>query len=95
MKKAITLDYQTRKRISELVAVHKFLLQNRRTRLSSWITLLYGVCVGSGYLLVMGFIKAGWFSFAPFLFAVFAGCWLLARRLEELKKQNAVKIKIR
>lgn len=95
-RKVITLDYQTRKRIVELLAVRKFLLQNKRARLGRATTILYGFCVCSGFLFGTGLIReGGWFDLAPALIILFAGCWVVAQWLEELKTSNAVKIRIK
>lgn len=95
MRKVIRLDAETKKRIVRLLALRKYLLANRRARLGRVATILYGVCIAVGYWLFMGFIKTGWFSFAPVLIFVFACCWLVAQSLNELQKVDAVKIRIR
>jgi hypothetical protein len=92
--KVIRLDNQTRRIIVELLAVRTLLLQHRNARLGRIATILYGLTIGAGYVFVMGIIKAGWFEFAPLLFVVVVGCWLVASWLSNVEKQKPIKIRI-
>lgn len=96
MRKVIRLDTESRERIVRLLKLRKFLLANRRAKIGRAITILHGFCVCSGFLFVMGFIReGGWYSLAPAIAFVFAGCWLTAQWLIQVQKVDAVKIRIR
>lgn len=94
-QKTITLDYQTRKRIVELLAVRESLLANRRAELSSLAVLFYGLAMGTGFVLVMSIIKTSEL-FVALILLPFAILFLyVALRLEKEKRKNLVKIKLR
>lgn len=92
--KTIYLDRQTKRRIVELLAVRSLLLQHRNAKIGRIATILYGLAIGSGYVFVMGIIKAGWFELAPLLFVAVVSCWLVASWLSNVEKQKPVKIRI-
>lgn len=95
MRKVITLDKQTRKRIVELLAVREQLLQNRRAKLDAWAVVFYGLAVGFGFVLLMSIVKTGEFWVALVL-APFVVFFLhTAFELEILKNKDIVKIKLR
>ncbi len=94
-KRVIKLDYQTRKRIVELLAVRDSLLANRRAELSSLAVLFYGLALGTGFVLVMSIIKTSQIFIALILLP-FASLFLfVALRLEKEKRKNLVKIRIK
>ncbi len=94
-KRVITLDYQTRKRIVELLAVRKSLLDNRRGELSSLAIMFYGLALGLGFVLVMSVVKTSEFFIALILLPFVILFLAVARKLEKEKEKDLVKIRIK
>ena len=94
MSKTIYLDSRVRRKIVDLLAVHDLLLQHRNARLGRVSAILYGVAVGSGFILLMGFIKAGWFDLAPFIVWLLAGSWVSAEVVSKVLKAQPLKLNI-
>lgn len=94
-KRVITLDYQTRKRIVELLAVRKSLLANRRGNLEALAVVFYGLAVGCVFVLLMSIVKTGEFWIALVLAPFVVFFIQIALELEIKKKQDIVKIRIR
>lgn len=93
-KRVITLDYQTRKRIVELLAVRKSLLANRRGQLSSLAIMFYGLALGLGFVLVMSIVKTGELFIALILLPFAILFLAVARKLEKEKEKDLVKIRL-
>lgn len=95
MRKTIHLDSRVRRKIADLLVVHDLLLQHRNARLGRVSAILYGVAVGSGFILLMGFVKSGWFDLAPLVVWILAGSWVSAELVSKVAKAQPLKINIK
>ena len=92
--RTITLDNRTKRRIVEMVAVSRLVLEHRNYKLGLVATIFYGLTIGVGYLLVMGILKAGWFALATPLLLVAVVCWLVARWITKVEMLKPLKLSI-
>lgn len=91
----IELDTRTKRRIVELSGKAKLLVAHRNYHFRLLATILYGVAIGAGYLLVMGIIKTNWFDLAPLLFWLVAISWLSAELVSKVWTRQPIKIRIK
>ena len=92
--RTITLDTKTKRRIVEMVAVSRLMLAHRNYKLGLVATFFYGLTIGAGYLLVMGILKAGWFTLATPLLALAITCWAIAYWIGRVRTSKPLKIRI-
>ena len=93
-QKTIRLDKATKRRITELLAVRTLLLQHRNARLGRIATIFFGLSVGSGFVLLMGIVKTGWFELAPALLVAVVGSLAVARRIWNTEQRKPLKIRL-
>jgi hypothetical protein len=77
-----------------MVAVSRLMLQHRNYKLGLVATIFYGLTIGVGYLLVMGILKAGWFTLATPLLVLAITCWAIAYWIARVRTSKPLKIRI-
>lgn len=92
--KVIRLHAENKKRIAELVELRPILLQHRNSELEMVAMVFYGLSVGAGFVLTLGFMKEGWFDLVPALAIAVAGSLAIALRLSITEKRKPLKIRI-